>query len=89
MWIILTPKSFFPTLKICHNNFDLVFDPNKDMMLDIEGIKFSRIISDSSDPVPLLNPTSTREVDDGLYFYQWNATVECSQEVLQCVSHGE
>ena len=39
------------------------------MMLDIEGIKFSRIISDSSDPVPLLNSISTREVDDGLYFY--------------------
>ena len=25
-------KSFFPTQKICHNKFDPVFDPSKDIM---------------------------------------------------------
>ena len=34
----LTPNSFFPTPKVCHNKFDPVFDPNKDIMLGIEGI---------------------------------------------------
>ena len=32
--------SFFPTPKICHIKFDPVFDPSKDIMLGIKGIKY-------------------------------------------------
>ena len=41
------PNSFFPTPKICHIKFDSVFDPSKDIMLGIEGIKYCRIIPGS------------------------------------------
>ena len=40
---------------------DLVFDPNKDIMLDME-IKVYRINRDNLDPVHLPNPTMTRRL---------------------------
>ena len=51
------PQGFFPTPKVCHNKFYPVFDPSKDIMLGIEGI---RIIPGSEILYTLPNPTSTR-----------------------------
>ena len=47
-WKNLVDKfKLFPIPKFCHNTFDPLFDPSKDIMLDIEGIKFCRIIPGS------------------------------------------
>ena len=45
--INLTSNSFFCTSKICHIKFDPAFNPSKDIMLGIEGIKYCRIIPGS------------------------------------------
>ena len=57
LWININPNSFFSTPKICHIKFDPVFDPNSDIMLCIEGIKYCRI---SCDPVHLPNLPTAR-----------------------------
>ena len=60
------PKSFFPTAKICHFRFNPVFGPSKDIMLDIEELKFRGIIPGSWDPVHLTKLHLNQEVDGHL-----------------------
>ena len=82
------PTSYFPTPKICHLKFDPVSDPNRDITLRIEEIKFCMIIPGNWDPLHLPNPTSSSRIDSGMQWkYQWNAAGECRQGNV--MSHGD
>ena len=71
-------QELLPILKICHNKFDPLFDPSKNIMLGIEGIKFCRIITSSLHPVHLTKPQLNQQVDGGSLFFQWISARECS-----------